>query len=129
MAREGATAVTKKGRRPNQIASPRTPTRLSKASLAEMIEEATVDAYGESEQATGWFTMIEQHLALPFETQVLGSTVTVTKIDLGNDDRISAICTRGRDRQAISIVDLPLPSPRPDGSEWIEAYRQWRGKT
>jgi hypothetical protein len=116
MAREGATAVTKKGRRPNQIASPRTPTRLSKAKLAEMVEEATVDAYGESEQATGWFTMIEQNLALPFETQVLGTAVTVTKIALGNDDRISAICTRGRDRQAISIVDLPLPSPRPDGS-------------
>jgi hypothetical protein len=91
-----------------------------------MIEEATVDAYGDSEQATGWFTMIEQHLTLPFETQVLGTIVTVTRIALGTDDRINAICTRGRDRQPISIVDLPLPSPRPDGSEWIEAYRLWR---
>jgi hypothetical protein len=93
-----------------------------------MIEEATVDANGESEQATGWFTMIEQHLAFPFETQVLGTTVTVTKIVLGNDDRISAICTCGRERQAISIVDLPLPSPKPDGSDWIEAYCHWRGR-
>ena len=93
-----------------------------------MIEEATVDAYGESEQATGWFTMIEQHLAIPFETQVLGTRVTVTKVDLGNDDQISAVCTRGRNRQAISIVDLPLPSPPPDGSEWIEAYSHWRGR-
>jgi len=33
--------------------------RLSKARLAAMIEEATVDAYGESEQITGWYTMIE----------------------------------------------------------------------
>jgi len=94
----------------------------------EMIEEATVDAYGESEQATGWFTMIERNLALPFETQVLGSAVTVTKIALSNDNQISAICTRGRDRQAISLVDLLLPSPRPDGSEWIDAYRHWRGR-
>jgi len=93
-----------------------------------MIEVATVDAYGESEQTTGWFTMIEQHFAVPFETQVLGTIVTVKKIDLGTDDRISAICTRGRDRQAISILDLPLPSSRPDGSEWIEAYRHWRGR-
>jgi hypothetical protein len=30
---------------------------LSKARLAAMIEEATVDAYDESEQATGWFAM------------------------------------------------------------------------
>ncbi|MES1204676.1 MAG: hypothetical protein ABUS79_01945 [Pseudomonadota bacterium] len=28
-----------------------------------MIEEATVDAHDESEQATGWFRMFEQHLA------------------------------------------------------------------
>jgi hypothetical protein len=32
-----------------------------------MIKEATVDAYGESEQVTGWFTMLENNLAVPFE--------------------------------------------------------------
>ena len=105
----------------------RTPARLSKARLAAMIEEATVDAYGEEEQATGWFTMIEEHLELPFETMVLGAVVTVARIDLGNDGRIIAICTRGRERQAISVVDLPLPSVRVVGGEWIEAYRYWIG--
>ncbi len=49
----------------------------------------------ESEQATGWFTMFEERLELPFETQVLGATVTVTSIDLRGDDQINAICTRG----------------------------------
>jgi hypothetical protein len=34
-----------------------------------MIEQATVDAYGESEQTTGWFTMIDENLAVPFETK------------------------------------------------------------
>ncbi len=101
--------------------------RLSKARLAAMIEEATVDAYGELEQATGWFTMFEEHLELPFETKVLGTAVTVARIDLSDDGRIVAICTRGRERQAISVTELPLPSPRPSGSEWIEAYRHWLG--
>ena len=101
--------------------------RLSKARLAAMIEEATVDAYGELEQATGWFTMFEEHLELPFETKVLGTDVTVAGIDLRDDGRIVAICTRGRERQAISVAELPLPSPRPSGSEWIEAYRYWLG--
>jgi hypothetical protein len=32
---------------------------ISEARLAEMIDESTVDAYGESEQVTGWSTMIE----------------------------------------------------------------------
>ncbi len=92
-----------------------------------MIEEATVDAYDESEQATGWFTMFEEHLALPFETRVLGTAVTVTSIDLREGGQIVAVCTRGRDRQAIPLVDLPLPSPNPAGTDWIEAYRYWLG--
>ena len=33
--------------------------RISKARLEEMIEQATVDAYNELEQITGWFTMID----------------------------------------------------------------------
>jgi hypothetical protein len=36
-----------------------------------MIEKATADAYGESEQAAAWFTMIDENLAVPFETTVL----------------------------------------------------------
>jgi hypothetical protein len=93
-----------------------------------MIEEATVDAYGEEEQATGWFTMFEEYLGLPFETKVLGAAVTVASVELRDGGQIVAICTRGRNRQAISLVDLPLPSPRPAGSEWIEAYRSWLGR-
>ncbi|MGH3086759.1 MAG: calcium-binding protein [Rubrobacteraceae bacterium] len=55
---------------------------VSKARLEEMIEEATVDAYNESEQITGWFTMIDENLAVPFETTVLGVPVTVERVDL-----------------------------------------------
>lgn len=105
----------------------RTPTRLGKVKLAEMIEEATVDAYDEMEQATGWYTMFENHLSLPFATEVLGTAVTVTRIDLRDRGEIVAVCTRGRDRQAVLLVDLPLPSPKPAGAEWIEAYRIWLG--
>lgn len=105
----------------------KTSARIGKARLTEMIEEATVDAYGESEQAIGWFTMFEEHLQLPFETKVLGTAVTVVSIDLRDDYQIVATCTRGRYRQAISLVDLPLPSREPAGSEWIAAYRHWLG--
>jgi len=93
-----------------------------------MIEQATVDAYDESEQITGWFTMIEENLAVPFETMVFGVSVTVERFDLNRSEQIVAVCRRGRDRQALPILDLPLPAPAPDGAEWIEAYRQWRGE-
>lgn len=105
------------------------PTRggLSAARLAEMIEEATVDAYDEGEQATGWFTVIGDNLDMPFETEVLGVTVTVKRLELRDDNSIVAVCARGGQQQAIGLVDLPLSSPRPDGAEWIESYRHWRG--
>lgn len=100
--------------------------RISKARLEEMVEQATVDAYGESEQTTGWFTTIDDQLAVPFETTVLGMPVTVEGVDLNDSEQIIAVCRRGRDRQALPILDFPLPTPPPDGAEWIEAYRQWR---
>jgi len=99
---------------------------ISGARLAEMIEEATVDAYGPNEQATGWFTVIGDNLDVPFETEVLGVKVTVKRLEL-RDDSIVAVCAPGADRQVIGLVDLPMPSPRPEGWEWLEAYRRWRG--
>ncbi len=99
-----------------------------KARLKTLIEEAIVDAYNESEQRTGFYTLLDEHLDTPFDTQILGATATVERIDMTDDDQIVAICRRGRLRQAIPILDLPLPVPRPSGAEWIEAYRHWAGR-
>jgi hypothetical protein len=63
---------------------------LSETELHALVDEATVDAYGEDEQ-------------------------------------LVAVCVRGGHRQAIPILDLPLPDPPPQGSEWIAAYRRWAG--
>lgn len=98
---------------------------LSKAKLDEMIEEATVDAYGDSEQITGFFCLLEEHLQLPFNTEVLGIEVTVESLDVTEDEQIVAVCSRGRSRQRISVFDLPLPNPPPQGAEWIDAFRRW----
>lgn len=97
------------------------------AALEAMIEKATVDAYGDDEQLTGLFAMIGEHLAVPFTTTVLGVEVTVRKIDL-TADNIVAVCARGRHRQRIDLLDLPLPTPAPDGAAWIDAYRHWAGR-
>jgi hypothetical protein len=93
-----------------------------------MIEAATVDCYNESEETTGWLTVIQDSFAVPFETRVLGVQVTVQRVALDDAGQIVAVCARGRDRQTLPILDLPLPCPGPEGSEWIEAYRQWLGR-
>lgn len=103
--------------------------RISPARLDALIEEAIVDAYNESEQAVGFHATIEQHLALSFETVLLRVAVTVKKFDVAESGHIVAIRHRGRERQAIPILELPLPDPLPSGWEWIEAYRRWsRGR-
>jgi hypothetical protein len=100
---------------------------LSRAQLAAMVDEATVDCHDEDEQVSGLHTMIVDNLTVPFQTQILGVDVTVEDIDLTNRGQIVALCRRGRFRQAISLLDLPLPTPPPKGAEWIEAYRHWAG--
>ncbi|MEV7230795.1 hypothetical protein AB0M79_27795 [Polymorphospora sp. NPDC051019] len=84
-----------------------------------------MDAYDNDDQLTGLYTMLEEHLALPFTTEVLGVAVSVDRIDLTDDGRIVAVCKRAGIRQAIGILDLPLPDPAPTGSQWIAAYRRW----
>ena len=102
---------------------------LSIAKLAEMIKEATVDAYGESEQIVGFFTLLEERLKLPFKTEVPGVEVTVKRLDMTDDEQIVAICSRGKSQQPVPILDLTLPDPPPEGAEWIEAFRGWaRGR-
>ena len=98
--------------------------KMSRATLDALVEEATVDSNGEDE-VMGLFTTIADNLATPFQTTVLGVEVTVEDIDLTGRNTIVAHCSRGAFRQAICVLDLPLPTPPPDGAEWIEAYRHW----
>lgn len=99
--------------------------RFSRARLHRLIEEATVDAYDESEQRVGFLCMLQENLELPFETTILGITALVERIDITYADEIVAVCRRDKMRQRIPILELPLPKPPPKGAEWIEAYRLW----
>ncbi|WP_437603075.1 calcium-binding protein [Sorangium sp. So ce590] len=123
---------TKRSDTPKRVAgtSRRTarPTRpeIDEARLRGLVEEAIVDAYGESEQRVGFFTMMEDHLDVPFETELLGVPVQVTGIDFDDAEEIVATCKHGARMQRIPVLDLPLPKSPPKGFEWIEAYRFFR---
>jgi hypothetical protein len=100
-------------------------TNLSAAKLDALIEQTLVEVYGDSEQRTAFYAVLEDSLALPFTTQVFGMEVIVERLDFTADEQIIAVCCRGRTRQRIPILDLPLPAPPPVGTEWIAAYRRW----
>ena len=121
-------AVVRRGASNRTTAKRRRPTRSwppSPHRLDALIEEATVDAYGESEQATAFLTALEEYLALPFGATVLGEAVVVEKIDLSNADELLAICRRRGKRLKVRLLDLDLPVPRPKGAEWVAAYHRW----
>jgi hypothetical protein len=99
--------------------------RLSARQLTALVEEATVDAHDESEQRLGFHAALDEHLAVPFTTTVLGVVVEVEAVEFNDAEEILAICRRGSHRQLISLVDLPLASSPPSGWEWIQAYRYW----
>jgi hypothetical protein len=90
-----------------------------------MIEEATVDAHDLDEQRSGFHAVMQDEVRLPFDTTVLGVGVTVERLDFSDEGGIVAVCRRGSATQVIPLLELPLPDPRPQGAEWIEAYRRW----
>ena len=51
---------------------PKRAVKFTMKCLDKLIEAATTDAYNESEQVSGFFTLIDDNLAVPFTTRVLG---------------------------------------------------------
>lgn len=100
---------------------------MGEEELDDLVAQAIVDAYGDDEQLTAFYTLIEENLAMPFTTTVLGVETDVRAVDL-TDSGIVAVCVRGTHRQAIPVLELPLPTPRPGGAEWIAAFRHWAGR-
>ena len=108
-----------------QTAEVTAPAYLDEAHLDELIAEATVDCCDEEEQASGFYAIIEDNLALPFTTRILGVDASIAAVEIDDDGRIKAVCERNGEQQRIDLIDLPLPSPPPAGAEWSAAYRRW----
>ena len=92
--------------------------KLSARKLDKMIEEATVDCYDELEQASGFYTMIEDHLAVPFATQVLGVEVSVVGVEM-DDTEASKQCANatenGNSSGSLTWNCPSLRHPAPSG--------------
>ncbi len=101
--------------------------RPSPAQLEELIDEATIDCFGEDEEHTGLLTMIEEHVVCPFRAKVIGENVEVTGFqwpDSGNG--LLAICRRSGKTHRVNIDSLEWLERLPEGYEWILAYLRWR---
>jgi len=98
-----------------------------RARLAALIDEATIDCYGEEEQHSGLLTMIEDNVEYPFPAKVSGEKVVVTGFEWPKAGYgLFAVCERDGSKHLVDINSLEFVRPRPEGYEWIEAYFAWR---
>ncbi len=98
---------------------------LTDKELKELIEEATVDCYDESECLSGFAVMIEDNFEFPFVAKVVGEEVIVTGVT-EEKDRILAECERKGKKYDIDIQDIEFTS-LVKGGEWVDAYKKWKG--
>jgi hypothetical protein len=99
-----------------------------KRDLDALIEEITVDCYGEDEELTGFHTYLEDALEQPVEATVVGVPVTIVGVDCpaGALRGLVARCKRDGGEYEVSLLDVALPR----GSELarvLAAYRSWAG--
>lgn len=118
------------GQTPRKVAERSRKAQFGPAALEKLIEEATVDAYNESEQDTGFLTMLEEHIPTPFRARVVGEDVDVQGFDVPDSGiGIVAVVKRGGKKYRVRLVELELGTPPPEGVEWIEAYKLWAKET
>jgi Calcium binding len=92
--------------------------------LHELIEEATVDCYNESEAHQGFMVMIEENVVCPFKAKVIGEEVEV--VELGSPERglgCAAVCHyKGKDYN-IDVNSLEWPKKNRRGSSGSRRIR------
>ena len=99
------------------------------AGLDELIEEITVDAYGDDEQLWAFRQACEDNLELPADAHVIGESVSVRLIDYDGNERrgLTAACRRvNGSEHIVSAAELSFPAGSV-AARYIAAYRKWLG--
>ncbi len=95
-----------------------------------LLEEATVDCYGEEEEFGGVLVALEDGLVFPLQARALGEIVTVIGLNSERSSPRRGIIARVRkgDREySVSLAELEFVDLDPVSAEWLEVYRYWAG--
>jgi len=96
--------------------------------LDELIEDITVDCYGDDEQLVGFLTAIEEELKGPVTATVVGVPVDLIEVAYDGDPRhgLLARCRRGEKTFSVCALDI-LRVDDPGAARLLTAYRRWSG--
>jgi len=98
-------------------------------SLDDLIEEITLDAYGDDEQLSAFCQVIEDEVPLPADGFVIGEPVSVVEIDYDGNERrgLTARCRReDGSEHIVAASDVVFPKGSV-GARYLAAYRKWLG--
>jgi hypothetical protein len=97
--------------------------------LDEMIEEITVDAYGDDEQLWAFRQAFEDEVSLPADGFIIGEPVSVVEIDYDGNERrgLTAKCHReDGSEHIVTAADVMFPEGT-SAARHVAAYRKWLG--
>ena len=103
--------------------------RPKRGALEALIEQITVDAYGDAEQLWAFRQAFEDDLTVPCAATVAGASLTVIKFDFDGNERrgLTAKCRlHDGSEQTISAADVQLSADDP-AERYVAAYRKWMG--
>ncbi|MEA1947992.1 MAG: tetratricopeptide repeat protein [Thermodesulfobacteriota bacterium] len=95
--------------------------------LDKMIEEITVDAYGDDEKLWAFWQAFEDNVDLPADGFVIGEPVSVIEVDYDGNERrgLTARCRReDSSEHVVAVSDVVFPQASA-GARYIAAYRKW----
>lgn len=98
--------------------------------LDALIDDLTVDAYGDEEQLSGFLVGAEEALGRGERARIVGVEVEVIAVDAGPDARtgLTARVTRDGTTYDVALGDLAFDSASDLGLV-VAAYRRWQGRT
>lgn len=97
------------------------------AALQQLVEDITVDAYGDGEQLWAFLAAFDE-VDLPCSAVLLDVSIDVVRIDFAGDERrgLTARCRHAGHGSELSIADLHFEPG--SVAAWIHAaYRTWLG--
>ena len=98
--------------------------------LDDLIEEITVDAYGDE----GYWAFLQafvDELDFPVQAPLAGMPVQVTGVDFDGNERrgLVALLDRADGPTNVSLIDIELAEVDHAGRRLLAAYRRWLGIT
>jgi hypothetical protein len=95
--------------------------------LKRVLDIILVDCYGEDEEYSAFLTVLDEEIGLPIAASLLGTPVTVTKLDYCDPARgLVARCDGPHGSGDVTLTDLAFPADTV--AAWLHAaYRHHLG--